>query len=290
MKKLFKILGGMLALLLVLVGGAAAWVHTQYEARASATHDVAPFEIKSLVASADVALGRRIYEVRGGCVDCHGPDLAGQRVMDNGAMGRIHGANVIPHALKDWTDEEIARAIRYGVHRTGRALRFMPAFDYESLSLGDVAALVAFLRSAAPVERASVPVEIGPVAKGLFVFGKMPVLLAAHHLDLKKGFANKPEEGPTVAFGQYLAQACTGCHGVEFRGGPIVGGDPSWPEAASARLGSGAWTEEAFSTMIRTGVSPTTRQKLRPPMPVHLLAQMNEVEIKALWSFLSTLK
>ena len=254
-------------------------------------YEAKTFEISELVANADVELGKRLFTVRNGCIDCHGEDLAGARVMDNGAMGTIYGANLTPFNLSTWTDEEIARAIRYGIHKTGRSLRFMPSFDFEGLSLGDTAALVAYLRSAAPVERQNFVNIYGPVAKTMSFLGQMPVMFPAKILDLNKGFGEKPEEGPTKAFGQYLAHSCVGCHGHEFRGGKIPGGDPSWPEASNIRLGMNPlWTEESFTQLIKTGVSPISSQPLRLPMPIAQLQQMNEVEIKALWSFLSTLE
>jgi mono/diheme cytochrome c family protein len=210
--------------------------------------------------------------------------------MNNGAMGNITGANITPFQLKDWSDEEIARAIRYGIHKSGRSLKFMPSFDYQGLSKGDIAALVAYLRSVPEVSTASAQNSFGPIAKMMGLLGKMPVVFPAENIDLKKGFAEKPEEAPTKEFGKYLAQACSGCHGQEFNGGPIPGGDPSWPPAANIRLGSNAlWNEEVFTQMIKSGISPSTKNPIRAPMPVNLLKQMNELEIKALWIYFSGL-
>jgi hypothetical protein len=42
--------------------------------------------------------------------------------------------------------------------------------------------------------------------------------------------------------------------------------------------------------MIKTGVSPTTKEKMRPPMPIWLLEKYNDQEIDALWMYLSSLK
>lgn len=202
-----------------------------------------------------------------------------------------YGANITPHTLSQWSDEEIARAIRYGIHKTGRSLRFMPSFDFEGLSIGDTAALVAYLRSVPSVEKPNHENTFGPMTKALTFAGQMPVMFPAKVLDLQRGFSEKPAEGPTREFGKYLANSCVGCHGHEFRGGKIPGGDPSWPEASNIRLGANsAWTENAFQEAIRTGVSPISKKPLRMPMPVKLLQQMDEQEIKALWEYLSSLK
>lgn len=249
------------------------------------------FTIDELVANADVELGKRIFSVRNGCIDCHGADLTGVMVMDNGAMGSIYGANITPYTLKDKTNKQIAQAIRYGIHSEGRSLRFMPSFDYVDLSIEDIAALIAYIRSVPAVEKASHENTFGPIAKMLSSFGKMPVMFPAHNIDQTKGFGSKPLEGPTEEFGKYLASSCIGCHGDNYTGGPIPGGDPKWPPASNIRLGANQeWTEAKFNEMMSTGVSPTSGNKLRMPMPIELLKQFNEEEKKALWLYLSTLK
>lgn len=286
-----KIILRVLVVVALAVAGAAAFAQFKFSHAASAQFQATEFSIREQVATADVELGKRLYSVRTGCVDCHGEDLSGNLIMESGAMGTVHGANLTPFNLSSWSDEEIARAIRYGIHKTGRSLQFMPSFDYQSLSLGDVAALVAFLRSVPPVERPGHVNAFGPVAKLLSLLGQMPILFPAAHMDLNQGFGEKPAEGPTPEFGKYLAQACAGCHGHEFHGGKIPGGDPSWPEASNIRLGSNpVWTEASFRETIMSGVSPISGAKLRPPMPAAILARMNETEIKAMWLFLSSLK
>lgn len=118
----------------------------------------------------------------------------------------------------------------------------------------------------------------------------MPIMFPALAVDSSQGFAEKPNEASTPEFGKYLANSCVGCHGENFQGGKIKGGDPAWPEATNIRLGSDAfWVEAKFRDMILTGTSPKSGQALRPPMPVHLLKQMNETEVKALWLYLASL-
>ncbi len=247
------------------------------------------FSISAEVANADAQLGQRIYTVRLGCVECHGENLTGAKVMENPAMGSIHGSNLT--RLQNWTDEEIAAAVRFGIHKEGRSLRFMPSFDYDKVSKTDIAAVIAYIRSVPEAGEPSHANSFGPMARILSAFGQMPVMFPAFHVDQSPTFGDKPTEGATAEFGRYLANACMGCHGHEFKGGKIPGGDPSWPAASNIRLGAFPhWNEEAFRRMIETGVSPTTNQPMRAPMPVTLLKQLNETEIKALWKFLSTLK
>ena len=94
-----------------------------------------------------------------------------------------------------------------------------------------------------------------------------------------------------TCFGEYLAASCIGCHGEEYRGGKIPGGDPSWPPASNIRLGADStWTEENFREMLKTGVSPKTGKPLQLPMPIELLKKLNSMEQEALWLFLSSLR
>ncbi len=256
-------------------------------------HEFEPPEISisEEVKNANIELGHRIFHVRNGCVDCHGEDGSGKVFIDDPAMGTLAGSNVTPHNLKDWSDEEIAIAIRYGIHKSKRSLHGMPSFDYTALSKGDTAAVIAYMRTLPEVKIDSYDNKFGPMARFLTVIGQMPIMIPAREIDLTKGFASKPEEGPTFEFGEYLAQTCVGCHGHDFKGGPIPGGDPSWPEASNLRLGANPiWTRESFSEMLKTGTSPITKQKLRLPMPIELLSQFDETETEALWLYLSTLK
>ena len=287
MKKfLFRLVLALVVLILVVVGG-VQFLFSREQAR---IYQAPSFSIHDEVAKADVELGHRLYAVRNGCVHCHGVDLAGAKVMENPAMGTVYGANLTPANLKDWSDEEIARAIRYGIHKSGRSLQFMPSHDYQGLAKSDVAALVAYLKSMPAVDKPSPINKFGPVAKTLSVLGKMPVMFPAKFIDQTRGFDEKPAEGPSAEFGKYLAGSCMGCHGTAFRGGKIAGGDPSWPAASDIRLGMNPkWTEESFRQAMKTGMSPVTGNKIRPPMPVAMLAQMNDDELKALWLFLSSL-
>lgn len=283
-----KILLRTLVAVVILIAGLIGFVNFRFHQLTSQELTHPEFQIQEEVAKADVELGRRIFHVRSGCVDCHGHDLTGKAVVEDPAMGSIHGTNLTK--LKDWTDEEIARAIRYGIGRDRRTLVGMPATDFERMSKGDVAAVIAYLRSEAEVDKPAHQNRVGPLAKLLAVMGQLPIALPAYAVDRENGFFDKPEEGPTHEFGRYLANSCTGCHGPELRGGKIPGGDPSWPPASNLRLGANpSYNEESFRRMITEGVSPATGAPLRMPMPVGLLKQMNEMEIKALWLYLSSL-
>jgi mono/diheme cytochrome c family protein len=291
MKKIIKIALSLLALVIVSLASVIGYGFYRFEQLSKELHPLHP-ELARIVipTSAEaVALGKRIYAVRSGCIDCHGPDLAGVPIMEDEAMGFIYGANITPFKTHQRTDAELARAIRYGINHEGRSLRAMPSFDYEGLSESDLSALIAYLRSVPSVEKSDRENRFGPVSKLLSAFGKLPLLFPARFIDQTKGFADKPAEGPTAEFGQYLVQSCTGCHGAQLTGGPIPGGDPKWPAASNIRMGKNSgWTAESFHRMIESGVG-SNGAAIRPPMPVIALQQMDPTERAAIWQYLSTL-
>jgi len=63
--------------------------------------------------------------------------------------------NITPHklvGLGEWSDEEIKRAMKEGISRSGRVLaRAMPFSNYKKVSEEDMDAIVAYLRSLKPL-------------------------------------------------------------------------------------------------------------------------------------------
>lgn len=243
------------------------------------------------IAVASLPLGERIVRVRNGCAECHGEDLAGKMVIDSPAIGKIYSANLTPYALANKSDAEIALTIRHGLKADGTTVVFMPSYEYQFLSKSDIAAIIAYLRSVPAVEKASTPVEIGPIGKMLYLFGKMPVLTPAAMIDHQAGFTSKPLEAATAEFGEYLVNsACIGCHGKDLSGGAIPGGPPDWPAAADIRFkGKDKWSEASFMQTMHSGVSASSGETLRAPMS-KLVGAMNDKELTAIWLYLSSLQ
>ncbi|WP_345797446.1 c-type cytochrome [Castellaniella sp. MT123] len=107
-----------------------------------------------------VGYGRYLAEI-GHCMECHTPrDAHGQLVMSQlGAGGQlIQGpagmeavsANLTPDrdGLRNWTDAQVARAIRTGIDDEGKPLVRIMAFDwYRNIDDADMKSLIAYLRS-----------------------------------------------------------------------------------------------------------------------------------------------
>lgn len=292
MKKLLKYIAYLLGTAILLVGAFVVFCFYRFEQISQQTFNLHPEienEIKGIVPNLEI--GKRIYFVRSGCVDCHGPDLSGAKIIEAPPMGSIWGSNISPYRTKNMSDADIVRAIRYGVHQSGRSLRGMSSFDYVGLSKEDIVSVAAFIRSMPEVNKESHVNTYGPITKIMGSLGKMPIAFPALFIDQNKGFETKPEEAPTVAFGKYLGNACVGCHGQEYTGGPIPGGDPSWPPAAFIRLGAAKWTEDEFRNLIKTKTSKYTGKEVRTPMRevLNAMEKMDETELKALWLYFSSL-
>lgn len=110
------------------------------------------------------------------CGGCHTPGslggkpdgsraLAGSAIGFGGPFGVVYPKNLTPDpetGLGAWTEAEIDRAIRKGQSRDGRPLvPIMPWPSYAVLSDADARALVAYLRSLAPI-RFEVPKNVKP--------------------------------------------------------------------------------------------------------------------------------
>ncbi|HVH09480.1 MAG TPA: cytochrome c, partial [Gemmatimonadales bacterium] len=104
------------------------------------------------------ARGRYVFAVAS-CALCHGPNGSGGLKVDWAPFGTLWVRNITPDSatgLGSWTDAQIARAIRAGVSRDGRALHWQGmVWDHASnWDEEDIRALVVYLRSLPPVRHA----------------------------------------------------------------------------------------------------------------------------------------
>jgi mono/diheme cytochrome c family protein len=291
MTRVLRILGYVVAGFVVLIAGAAATVYVVSNGKVSKTHAVTPRPVAIPTNAVALARGKHLAETRG-CNDCHGKDYAGNRVIEDGAMGTLHGPNLTRGKggrVASFTDMDWIRAIRHGVGPDQRGLFVMPSEEYAHFSDEDLGALVAFLKSVPAVDRERVPTSLGPVSRVLLATGKMK--LAAESIDHPNVKPVAVAPAVTPDYGRYVASSCTGCHGPNFSGGKIAVGPPSWPPAANltphAESRIGRWTEADFIQVMRTAKRPDGTD-LDPVMP-RAFAQMDDVELKALWSFFTTL-
>jgi len=286
LKALLRVLAG-LAVLIALLGCIVYW---QSNVRLHRVFPVAVLPPTLPAGTADVEQGRHLARTRG-CNVCHGADLGGAKVIDDPAMGRLFGPNLTRGrggVVAAFSDQDFERAIRHGVTPDGRGLFLMPSADYAQFTQADMADLIAYVKSVPPVDRESVPLRIGPVARALLVAGK--IKLSAEVIDHAALKPDVVERGPTVAYGRYVAISCTGCHGSNYSGGKIEIGPPNWPHAANLTPAGqlAGWSEADFIAALRTGRRPDGTQ-IDPVMP-RAFGEMDDIELKAAWKFLRTLR
>lgn len=291
MRKLLKYTVWALAGTTLLAVLAATTIYFLSNSRLHRTYHVTTNSVAIPSDPAAIERGHHIAQTRG-CVDCHGVDFAGAKVVENGAIGRLYGPNITRGTgglASNFGDEDWVRAIRHGVGSDGHPLFLMPSQEFSHFSDDDLGALIAYMKTVAPVDRVRVPISLGPIGRVLVVTGKFPI--AAEVID----HANlKPVTVPaarSTEYGRYLAIGCIGCHGPNYSGGRITGGPPDWPAAANLtpheKAAVAGWSENDFINTLRTGHRPNGTE-ISPVMP-RAFGQMNDTELGALWLFLKSL-
>lgn len=291
MSKLLRRLGVVLVVLFALIAVAAIAVYATSNRRLAKQFAVQPGVVEVRSDPETIARGNHLASSRG-CKDCHGSDLGGARVIEDGAMGTLYGSNLTRGkgtAVSGFQDVDWVRAIRHGVGSDGRPLILMPSAEYSQMRNADLGAIIAYMKSLPPVDRDTVPVKLGPVARALILAGKFPI--SAEIIDHAHVQPATVAPGVTVEYGKYLAQGCIGCHNTNFSGGKIDVGPPDWPPAANltqdpaGRINS--WSEADFIKALRTGHRPDGTE-ISSVMP-RSFGQMDDTELKAIWLFLKSL-
>jgi mono/diheme cytochrome c family protein len=281
--------------LLALAAIAATTVFALSQARLTHAY-VLPAE-KVTIPTQTTAIDRGHHlAVISGCIDCHGQNLSGRVFFENAMIGRF----VAPNLTKGkggsggrFSDEDWVHAIRHGVRPDGKPLLVMPSKQYNALSDADLGALIAYLKTIAPVDNELPSSAVSPIGRALMLAMKDLPLLSAERIDHNAARPPAPGIGVTVEYGKYLAVRCTGCHGENLSGGKIPGTPPDWPPALNLTPYPGAalahWSEAQFVSALRTGVTPRGNQFDTKYMPWKVLGQMTEDEMKALWLYLKSL-
>jgi mono/diheme cytochrome c family protein len=312
MKKLLKITGIIIAILVVAVLCAAAYVKF-------ALPDVGDAEYVTIERTPErIERGKYLANHVAVCMDCHstrdwsryaGPmapeGIGGGGEVFNQQMGFpgvFYAPNITPYGIGDWTDGEIVRAVTAGVNKKGKAL--FPVMSYHrfgKMDKEDVYSIVAYLRTLEPVKK-DVP-ESEP---------DFPVSLLINTMPVKSEYQKRPDEKDVVKYGAYLANAtgCVDCHSKTSKGAIIPGTEygggmeflqPNGVVRApnitfDKETGIGNWTKEAFTARFKmyaaAGYKPAqlTKQDLNTPMPWSMYAGMKESDLQAIYAYLATLK
>lgn len=236
--------------------------------------------------------GKALVVTRLGCHDCHGADFAGNVVMDVPPVGGMIGPNITlgeggRGEAFDVADFE--RIVRHGVDRDG-GTTMMPAIDYEGLSDKEVSDVWMYVQSFPAVDQVMKEPYLGPVLKMQLATGSLP--LGPFVIDHDRPRPKMPPEAkPNVEFGKHITMVCRGCHGMNYSGGPIQGGDPSWPPAGNLTPhgeGIADWSEADFIQAMRSGKRPDG-SAIDEVMPWKFMAAMPDLELKAMFAYLKSL-
>ncbi len=287
---LFRIVVGLAGVIVV----AVAAIYLISGARLGKHWDITPEAVAIPTDSASIARGAHIAEVRG-CQGCHGPNLAGGTFIDAPIVARLWARNLTPGkggAGATYTNADWVRSIRHGVRPNGSALLFMPAQEFNQLSNGDLGALIAWLKTVPPVDTAYPKSKIGFLGRVLYLSGMLPLVPAEVINQTAPRPADVPE-GETVAYGQYLAGSCAGCHGGGFSGGKVPGAPPEMPPARNltpdSTSGIGKWTLANFREALRTGMLPDGVQIDTIAMPIAATRHLSDLESSALFRYFMSL-
>jgi mono/diheme cytochrome c family protein len=277
--------GRLLAGLLLLVVLTVIVVYLVTSLAIRRTYDFPESTVRAATDSASLAWGRHLVEAIGKCQECHAGDLGGKVMVDEPAFGRLASSNLTRGrgGIDGYTDADFERAIRHGVGRDGRPLVFMPSEAFAPMTDEDLAALIGYLRTFAPVDRQPPEPKVGPVARALYLAGNFPLLpveIIAHD-------TTRPPQTPgvTVEYGEYLATigGCRSCHGQRLAGDA----NPDAPDITVGRLAS--WTEEDFFRSVREGRRPDGTGLDPQKMPWVRSGLMTDDEIRAVWAYIRSL-
>lgn len=310
--KILKVLGILVLFVIIIAVSGALYINF-------ALPDTgAPEDIKIAADSSTIERGRYLANHVTACMDCHstrdwglyaGPMVAGTvgrggEVFDDtmGFPGKMYASNITPHALANWTDGELLRAITTGVNKDGKAL--FPVMSYArfgKMDREDIYSIIAYLRSIEPVASTIPETQLD-----------FPVNLINNTMPAKASFTKRPKETDSIRYGGYLANAagCVDCHSKTDKGqvipGSEYGGGMEFKQPAGILRspnitfhqtnGIGSWTKDTFVQRFKTyadsnyKAQKVTLKELNTSMPWSMYAGMKTGDLEALYVYLKSLK
>ena len=276
--------------------------------RENRTFDAPYPDISASTDPAVIERGRYLVTGPAHCVDCHAangkrgtelePHLAGGLAFHL-PVGTVYAKNITndPNVgIGRYTDKEIARILRYGVHPSGRAL--LPFMPFNNMADSDLTAVISYLRHRPAIDHRVPDNDVNLLGRFAKAFLIEPV-----------GPTGTPPTtvtpAPTIEYGKYLANTvanCNGCHtkrslrsgeqlGVTFAGGMEIESHSApgtkfitpnlTPDPTTGHIT--AWSEEMFVARFRNGV-PTAS-----PMPWVSFRNMTDDDLRALYRYLRSL-
>lgn len=274
-------------------------------------------DIKASTDSTVIARGKYLVNGPAHCAHCHVPNdkmamvdegqiipMSGGRLFEL-PIGNIHTPNITSDketGIGGKSDGEIARVLRYGVKTNGHALfPFMPFYD---IAESDLLAIVSYLRTLEPVKNKVQDNEFNFMGNVVRAFVMKPEGMKTEN---RPKILTTVNPDSSIQYGEYLARYvanCVGCHtdrdlktgefiGPEFAGGFKLPGEGNItvtmvspnisPDPETGVMYN--WDEAMFIKRFRAG-----RAIKESPMPWGPFSRMSDLELKALYRFLKTVK
>jgi mono/diheme cytochrome c family protein len=301
MRRIKKILKWTGLILLTIVLGVSAITAARQNIKYKAPYPA----IKASKDSAAITRGKHLMTSVAHCTDCHSKpnadsllNLGQDPVLHGGVaftlpVGTIYSANITSdstYGIGKFTDAEIARALRYGVHPDGTAVYdFMP---FHNVSDADLTDILSYLRTQKPVAYKKPANQLNLVGNLVKAFLIKPV-------GPTETIAATVKPDTTAAYGKYLVLNvgnCSGCHtkrsmSGEFTGELLAGGNPMGNGLIPPNLTPDStgrifeWSQQIFVNRFRMG-----KLNAKSEMPWESFKRMNDSELKAIYNYLHTVK
>jgi mono/diheme cytochrome c family protein len=233
-------LGIMVGILVALVLLLATGIYVRSEMIINQSYPAPTDEIAFTSDAAALARGEHLVNYVSVCVDCHGANLEGAVVVDDPALGRIVAPNLTTGQGGiggQRSDADLVNILRYGIKADGHSALVMPSDDYQYLSDGDLAAIIAYVRSVPSQDNLLPANALRPLGRILLTLGQLPIIIA-DRVNAKLEHPVTVEETVSLAYGQYLGSisGCIGCHGPGLSGGPIPAAPPGLAPSGQSDL------------------------------------------------------
>jgi mono/diheme cytochrome c family protein len=264
-------LGSLITVALLVIYGVS-------EYRLRQRYDIAAAPIAIPTDSAGIARGKHVALTRG-CDNCHGQNLEGKVMFEAPMLARVVAPN-LTKIVREYSDAELARAIRHGVKRNGTSVAVMPSSMLYHLSDADLGALVAYLRTVPPRESVLPKTSMRLLARVGIVTGQYHTEASVIEHDAPR--VPEATDSDLVARGHYLAKtSCAECHGLDFKGGN------RGPAPTPALSVVQAYSAEQFTRLMKEGVPADSRKLgLMGDVARGRFSRFSDADIAAVYAFL----
>jgi cytochrome c553 len=227
--------------------------------------------------NASIAEGERFARLAG-CQHCHGDAMTGQFIVEIPNIGRFVAPNVA-RQLPAHSNEELEAAIRDGVRLDGTSSWFMPTQMYHHLNDGDVAKIIAWVRTLPPRDGTTEVSELRPLGRAL---------VAANQLkpgaEEAAALPADPLTDPAqpASRGRYLVMSfCSECHGQKLEGNDLAHAPPL--------MVAKAYALEDFTQLMHDGTALGGRRlELMREAAIARFSHFTPEEVHDIHAFLST--